>query len=280
MRIGSNGVIAFGTVCLIIVMITAVAHQSFSWWVIPFVVLFGTIFISVLGLSYLNYRNAQFRRKAMSEYPDQPWLWDERWQSDLLLSRSKSEFWGTLAFAIILSMFAISGVVSLVQGLSEGNLWVLLNIIPIVAAVYFGRNTYVAWQTMRLERSATVITETHPARVGDQFSALLELQAPDQPEQSDAWLEHYKIIRREDSDGTTFEKVVDRKLPCTVEKLAQGKARISIDLPANSPPTKKEDNAPHQWWDLVISTRISNTNVLLRYEIPVFAPTADEELTK
>lgn len=280
MRIGSNGVIALGTVCLTIVMITAVAHQSFSWWVIPFVVLFGTIFISVLGLCYLNYRDARFRSKAMSDYPEQPWLWDERWQSDLLLSRSKSEFWGTLAFTIILSMFAVAGVVSLVEGLSEGNLWVLLNIIPIGAAVYFGRNTYVSWQTMRLERHATLITETRPARVGNPFSALLELQASDHPEQSDAWLEHFKIIRHQDSDGTTFEKVVDRKLPCAVEKLTQGKARISIDLPANSPPTKKEDDAPHQWWDLVISTRISDNSVLLRYEIPVFAPPADEELTK
>ena len=272
MRTGPNTAIAFGTLCLVAIMVGAIAYQEFSWWVFPFILLFGTIFVGILGLCFLNYREDRFRRASVESYANQPWMWDARWQSDNMTSRSRSEFWGTLAFAIILGMFAVVGVATLLEGLPEGNLWVLLNLIPIGAAVYFGRNTYLAWRTLRLEKHLSLTNETRPAWIGSRFSALLETTALHHPEHVDAWLEHFKIIRREESDGVTFEKVVDRRLAGNVEDIGHGRAKIFVDIPHDSSATSWSDEDQKRWWDLVISADILGNAVSFRYEIPVADP--------
>ncbi len=271
-RVETTTAIAIGTLCLIAIMVGAIAHQEFSWWVFPFILLFGTIFVGILGLCFLNYREDRFRRASIENYPNEPWMWDARWQSDTMTSRSKSEFWGTLMFTIILGVFAVIGVATLLEGLPEGNLWVLLNLIPIVAAVYLGKNTYVAWRTLRLEKHVSLTSETRPAWIGSPFSALMETMDGHHPEHVDAWLEHFKVIRREESDGVTLEKVVDRRLPGHVEDVGHGRARISVDIPHHSPATSWSKDEQNRWWDLVISADVSGNDVSLRYEIPVANP--------
>lgn len=271
-RLGTNGVIAIGTLCLAAIMVGAIAHQEFSWWVFPFILLFGTVFAGILGLCFLNYREDRLRRASVENYSDQPWMWDARWRSDNMTSRSKSELWGTLAFAIILGMFALIGVATLLEGLPEGNLWVLLNLIPIVAAVYFGRNTYVAWRTLRLEEHLSLTNETRPAWIGSRFSAVMETGTGQQVEHLNAWLEHFKVVRREENDGIAFERVVDCKLPAQAEYIGHGKTRVSVDIPEKSPETSWSEDGQKRWWDLVIATEVSGSEVSLRYEIPVADP--------
>ncbi|GGX44455.1 hypothetical protein GCM10007385_10500 [Tateyamaria omphalii] len=272
MRIGTNGAIATGTLCLIAIMIAAVADQDFGWWVVPFILLFGTLFSGVLALCVLNYRKDRFRRASISTHPDEPWMWDERWQSDTMTSRSKSELWGTLAFTVILAVFAFIGVASMLHGLPEGNLWVLLNIIPMVATAYFLRNSVVAWRALRLERHVSLTSEARPAWIGQTFSALVNTTTGQQADKISAWLEHTKVVRHEESDGVSFEKVMDRKLPGHVDDLGEGTARITVDIPKSSPTTSWRDDAQDRWWDLVISMRISGIEGQLRFEIPVAEP--------
>ena len=152
-----------------------------------------------------------------------------------MTSRSKSEFWGTLTITIILGMFALFGIQTLIEGLPEGNLWVLLNLVSIVAAAYFGRNTYAAFKTWRLGNQFSLNNETRPAWVGKKFSAVMKSANGHQAGNVNVWLEHFKVIRREESDGIAFIKVVDRKLPGQVEFIQDGKSRISVDIPEKSP---------------------------------------------
>lgn len=272
MRIGSNAAIAIGTLCLAVIMIFAIADQEFSWWVLPFVILFSTIFLCVLSLCLRTYREDTLRITLKDEHPDEPWLWDANWRSDIMTSRSKSEFWGTLAFTVVLGQFAIMGIASLSEGLAQGNLWVLLNVIPIGAAAYFVRNTFVAWRSMRLERHVSFSSETRPAWVGDTFSGQITIEGGLDPDHVEAWLEHFKIIRLKDSDGTTFNKIVDRRLSGRVEDKGAGKARIVVDIPKNSPATSWNEDEQRRWWELVISMRVANVDVPIRYEVPVAEP--------
>ena len=165
MRIGMNGLVALGTLCLVAIMVFAITQQEFSWWVIPFGLLFSTIFAGVLAMCFSFYREDRFRRASINDYPNEPWMWDARWRSDIMSSRSKSEFWGTAAITVILGVFAFLGVASLIEGLPEGNLWVLLNLIPIAAAAYFGPKIYTASQNLRMEKQVRLINETRPAWV-------------------------------------------------------------------------------------------------------------------
>lgn len=272
MRLRGNLAIAFGTLFLATIMLVAIANQAFSWWVYPFGILFGTIFLGVLSICFLNYREDRYRSSRVDDYPDEPWMWDARWRSAIMISRSTSEFWGTLAFTVILGVFALMGIASLLAGLAEGNLWVLLNLIPIGAAAYFGRNAYVAWRTLRLERNISLSNETRPAWIGAGFSARMKTMARHHPEDVEAWLEHIKIVRNEESDGVSFEKVVDRRLPGLVEDTGSGEARIFVDIPQNNPATSWIEGEQGSWWDLVISMRLSDAKVSVRYEIPVADP--------
>ena len=273
MRIGSNAAIAIGTLCLFAIMIFAIADQEFSWWLFPFVILFSTIFLGILGICLQTYREDKLRITLKDKHPNEPWLWQAKWHSDIMTSRSKSEFWGTLAFTIILGMFALIGIASLFEGFSQGNLWVLLNLIPIGAAAYFVRNTSVAWRSLRLERFVSLSNETRPAWIGDRFSAQMTIEDGLDPDHVEAWLEHFKIIRREERDGTTFSKVVDCRLSGCVEDNGAGKARILVDIPQNSPATSWNEDEQSRWWDLVISMRVADVEVAIRYEVPVAEPT-------
>lgn len=272
MRIRGDLAIAFGTLFLAAIMLVAIANQAFSWWVYPFGILFGTIFLGVLSICFLNYREDRYRSSRVDVFPDEPWMWDARWRSAIMISRSTSEFWGTLAFTVILGVFALMGIASLLTGLAEGNLWVLLNLIPIAAAAYFGRNAYIAWRTLRLERNISLSNETRPAWIGAGFSARMKTMARHHPEDVEAWLEHIKIVRNEESDGVSFEKVVDRRLPGLVEDTGSGEARIFVDIPQNNPATSWIEGEQGSWWDLVISMRLSDAKVSVRYEIPVADP--------
>ena len=272
MRIGTNGAIAICILCLMVVMVGAIAHQDFSWWVVPFSVLFGTIFVGGLGLCLLHYQEDKFRRAAERDYPDEPWMWDARWRSDSLVSRNRSDFWGSLAFFIVLAMFALFGVASLLKGLPDGNFWVLLNIIPIVAAAYFARSSYIAMRNWRVERLVSLKCEARPAWVGAEFSAVLESEFDRPLSQVNAWMEHIKVVRREEHDETVFENVVDRKLPCRCEFTGGGTVRIVGEIPAGSPATSWTEDEQKRWWELVIVADRSGKRVTLRYEVPVADP--------
>jgi len=271
-RVEINSVIAIGTLCLIVVMVSAIVYQEFSWWVFLFGLLFGTIFTGILSLCILNYREDGFRRSSMDDYPNEPWMWDARWRSGFMASRNKSEFWGTLAFTIILGVFAFLGFVILFQELPNGNLWVLLSLIPIIAAIMFGRKLNIAWKALRFEEQVSLTSEIHPAWVGAMFSAVMKIEIEHQPQHVEVWLEHFKILRREEVDGVAFEKVVDCRLSGQAEYIGDGKTRVSAHIPENCFATSWSKVEQRRWWDLLIIINISGNAVSLRYEIPVADP--------
>ncbi|MTI02236.1 hypothetical protein [Roseibium sp. RKSG952] len=272
MRVTTNGVIVIGVVTMIAIMVAAIAYQQFSWWVFPFGLLFLTIFAGILWLCFLDHREDRFRRASEGKFPDEPWMRSKRWRTDNMTSRSKPEFWGSLAFTLILGVFALSGIVSLQAGLPEGNYWVLLNLIPIVGALYFALSTYFAWRTWRLERYVNLISETRPAWIGSKFSAVIKVVGVRRTDQVEAWLEHLKVVRREESDGVAFEKVVDQKLTGQTEEMSGGQIRISVDIPENTPATSWNDDEQESWWDFVIVVGLPEKKITLRYEVPVADP--------
>ena len=272
MRISTNIAIAVGTLCLVVIMVLAVADQEFSWWVLPFGFIFGTSFLGVLTICFLNHREDRHRRSAQVAYPDQPWMWDARWRSSVMTSRNVPDFWGNLAFTVILGAFATIGAATLIQGLSDGNLWVLLNLIPIAFAVYFGRRSHFAWRTLRTFRDVSVFNESIPAWVGGKLTARVTTSGRLSPEHTEVWLEHIKSVTRIDNDGTSFEKVVDRKISGRIEGTGQNASRISLDIPPDGPATSWSDEGPECWWDLVIDMTVAGDRVLARYEVPVADP--------
>ncbi|WP_171210201.1 MULTISPECIES: hypothetical protein [unclassified Ruegeria] len=273
MRVTTNGAIGIVSVSMMAVMVAAIAYQEFSWWVIPFAVLFLTIFAVILFLCLMDRTEFRFRSASKTEFPNKPWMRDKRWRSDEMTSRSRSEFWGSVALMLILGMFALVGSVSLRSGVAEGNYWVLLNIVPIAAAVYWARKTSLAWKVWRLERFVTLTSETRPAWIGAQFSVMMEIAQGLSAEGVEVWLEHLKTVRVEESDGVSYEKVTDLKLSGQAEALDSGQIRLRVDIPQNSPAASWDD-AQGSWWDFVVAVGLPAGKITLRYEIPVADPAA------
>ena len=270
----TNWVIIFGVIALSAVLLSAVTQQSYSIWVWPFVLLFATIFGGILALCVQNIREDRFRETAQQHHPDEPWKWDARWQTDTLPSRSLPDFWGCLAVTVILGIFAVIGVATLLEGLPQGNLWVLLNLIPIIAATYFLHRTLRAYQTLRVARLVSLTTQTRPAILGQQFIATMHAQPDQRIDSCLAWFEHFKIIRHKGHDGDSFEKAVDTKLDAQTSDAGNGNIMIAVDLPEMGHATTWSDTSPSRWWDLVIDATISGKRASLRYEIPVANPAA------
>lgn len=261
MQIGKTALVGVAAVTLAAVMVAAIAGQGFSWWVFPFALLFSTIFGGVLIWSLQSLRAEAFRRDAKRASPDAPWMWERQWQSDVMVSKTRAELWAALALLVVVGVFAFTGVALLVRELPAGNLWSLLNVVPVLAVAYLAVKLRAAVKAWRFERGVTVRREVWPARTGAVFSAVLTAK-PD-----GAWLEHIAQERREDSEGVSFEDVVAHNLPAELKDLGGGKTRLSVEIPDGFPGTAWE--ARDRWWDLVIAFE---GGVTLRYEVPVAAP--------
>ncbi len=268
----TNWVIIFGVIALSAILLTAITQQSYSIWVWPFVLMFATIFGSILALCIQNIREDRYRDSVQHKHPDQPWMWDMRWQTKTLPSRSLPDFWGCLAVTVILGVFAMIGVATLLEGLPQGNLWVLLNLIPIIAATYFLHRTFGAYQSMRVAKLVSLTAQTRPAVLGQRFTATISAQPDQCIDSCFAWLEHIKIIRHKEHDGDSFEKRVDTKLDARTSDTGDGGILITVDLPETGHATSWSDTPPSRWWDLVIDATVSGQKASLRYEIPVTDP--------
>ncbi|MEJ8562665.1 hypothetical protein QTO30_16530 [Yoonia sp. GPGPB17] len=258
-------------------MCFAIAQQPFNWWVFPFITLFGIIFAGVLSFCLSGYREEKFRVKAMGTHPDQPWMWDARWQTDIIPSRSKTSLWGTLAFFVILAMFGLMGVAQIIDKLPSGNFWTLLGVIPVVAAIYFGRQTHRAWKTLRFERGISLILDSRPAWTGSALSARLVCTDRRHADHVQVHLEHITVIREEETDGVNFKTVVDRKCAyqadVRVDDTGHFIANLRVDIPSGSPETAWiEDAEPNRWWDLIVTLGVAGEDIHLRYEVPVATP--------
>lgn len=271
-----NLTVGTGVICLMAIMGLAITQQEFSWWVFPFAALFGTIFAGVLSICISIYRDDAYRKLAMKEYPDQPWMWDRKWRMDTLPSQTRSEFRGNLAFSIILSIFAFIGVFTMLEGLREGNLWTLLGLIPLPFAAYAIRKCHQAWRTLRFERGVALTPGSLPGWVGSGFSAQMDFPNGSQPESSEVWLEYTRTKKVEESDGVSFSKVTDREIQGQIDLGVDGAehnvASIRIDIPKDAPETSWTEETPNGWWEVVVSARVEGKTHVSRYRVPIADP--------
>lgn len=272
----TNMAVFVATLCLLLIMCLAIFDQEFSWWVFPFVALFGALFAGVLSVCFSIYRADIYRDSTKTEYPHQPWMWHAKWRSDVISSRSRWDFWGALALTIILSVFASSGVVAMLDGLPNGNLWTILGLIPLILAFFVVRYTFQAWRTLHYEKRISLVLETRPAWIGSAFRARLIIPPAIHPEHFEAELEHTEIVRVEESDGVSFTKVVDHTISGRVETGFDDAGRrtvsISVDIPSDSPESLWDEEDPGGWWDVIITMRVEGLDIPLRYEVPVADP--------
>ena len=258
------------SVALFGIAVLAVLYQPFSWWAFPFLVLFGTVFGGFFAVSFANWSDDRFAGSEKLKYPDQPWMWNKKWRSDKLQSRGLSDLYGTTAFAVITGVFGLVGLASIITGLPEGNLWALLNIIPIGLSAYFGFKLIAAVQNLRAERHLTVLIETRPGWVGREFTVALKGWPATALNKSVAQLELNKVVREVDDDEVWHRKVIERRIHLSHAASPEGTARFSGEIPKDCTPTDWEKH--NRWWDLVISSELRGLSAEVRYEVPIADP--------
>lgn len=265
----TNLAIASIAVVSIVIMVLAIAYQDFSLWVFPFSILFGCLFFGVLWLCYLNFREDRFAAKAKHAYPNQPWLWDARWQSNEIPPRSVGDFWGSIILTTILSMFALFGATGIILEVPKGNYWALLGILPIIFAGTIGKNTYLSWKSMRYARNVKLVLETIPVWTGSQLNAKMHFIPNALPDGVTARLEHFQTVREVESDGDVLHKTTDLILNAACDFKPDNGVTISVDLPADCQETTWDKADLSGWWELVITISTTRESVDLRYEVPV-----------
>lgn len=269
MRDGFTWSILAGTCVMTLIMVFAIAQQPFTWGAVVFVTLFATLFLGI-GLNCVSIlRENRFHALAQARYPEQPWLWETRWQTATIQSTATRELAGSIFFLIIMVCFALIGLVSLYEGLAEGNYWTLLNIFLLIAAGYVARIFVSAHRSWRLSKTITLTLDTLPVFGGGPFSARVVFGHDIAPAQITARLDLIKIIATVETDGTAFSRIVDRSVPATIEVCNKTTVRVSTQMPAASPETGWVGSAKSNNWELVITVKGGRSETKLRYPVPV-----------
>jgi len=258
------------------ILCVALAREALSWGAAIVSALFGMIVLVVVIFSLATVRENRHLKISSKRHPDQPWLWDIKWQSDLIPSRSRWDFGGSLFATVFVSLLALPMFAAIPKELSDGNLFVFLGLIPIGVAGYLGRYSYKSWRSSRIEKNMSLFLETRPAFIGTNLSARLVMPSSLKVQSLKATLEHLKIVKTEDSEGITFTKSVDLRLDSRIQRNRDASGYhlvgIIVDVPRNCPPTSWGPAKSDSYWDLIVEMRVENCDVSVRYEIPVADP--------
>ena len=264
-----------GSLLFLLFTFFAFTQQELSWWAVPFLMMFTVIFGGVFWVSITMIKEDRFAQVATKRFPDQPWLWEKRWQSKEIPARSVNDLWYWLAFTVIVGFFALVSAVQLWNALPDGSVLDLLGLIPIICFGFVVFHLVGAVRSVRLARQARLTLETLPARVGEDFRA--QVLMPETVCDLSAQMTFTRVHRISESDGDSFEKRVEKTILADLRtERATGGAQqftLSAPLPDGTPVTVWHNQEGTGNWELEITCRRGGWPVTLRYPVPVSGQT-------
>lgn len=257
-------------------------------------IVFGPIGLLLLLSPFLMARKEKQTDALIAQYPNEPWLWEGKWQSAQLRSSNKGEFIGRAFFTFVIlfltvpMLFQVPRYFSKING-SEGVatfIAVLLSAIFLVGmSVGFIIQTYRVWRSWRLERRVTVFLETLPIILGQPLTAQAHIPASYDLKTLQAGLERWSIITTKDGDGTSSNEKLEFE---TAERISAAKLvpgvrvfQINIPTPEGQPETTWDDRdlegvypRVNTHWKLRLKGETKWGGFNINYDIPVARPKA------
>jgi len=212
----------------------------------------GILGTAILAASLLFYRERKRYAALSQQYPNQPWMWRDDWQTQPLRNRGKTHFVGQLLFSLIVSLIALASLSVIPKELAKENYFVVLALLPLGIALPMIWGTYLKFRSLFFEKHIALFMDTRPVLLlGKPMLARLVMPKEYNVENIEAKLQKMRIETTHDpSEGTVSRRFAEFDVPCSVEPFSNvpgnQEIRLSLDVPVDAAATSWElDNNEH-----------------------------------
>jgi hypothetical protein len=261
----------------------AVAYPKIRWGAFGFKMLFALIFGGVGAgiIAFAHYSDKILAREGVWEkqYPNQPWLWKQQWQTPEIRNDSKIVLWVSVVFATFWSLISLP-VLFAVPGeiLDKKNyLAAIALLFPIVGVglIIWAYNNYRRWKRFS---DAVFKLDTYPAALGHllQGTLIMREHLPDDTVFNVKLSHIYEYKTGSGDDRRTVEDIKwqdEQHIPISAGRY-RDKYRLPLRfvLPKDQRGSHWGDNGTRYFWRLDFTAEIEGVDFKQSYELPVFDP--------
>lgn len=257
----------------------AVLNREMRWGLLGFGMIFPLVFGGAgLGVMFLGRRAGRETKKrdARKElYPDQPWMWVDKWRTPTIAGETRTAMWLAIGFAAIWNLVSLP-VLFIVPGeVADGNHAVLVGLLfPLIGV---GLAVWAVREVIRHRRygASKLELQSHPVPLAGHMRATLNVPARLQAREVQVQLACInRYATGSGKNRSTRENVLwedKQRAPATSGAgPGQTSARIEMRLPAGQPVSSDENPKNRIIWRLTATSEEPGVDYKAVFELPVF----------
>lgn len=257
----------------------AVLERGMRWGRLGFGMIFPAVFggfgLLVIWAVRRGRRETVERERLQRRDPGRPWMWEAKWRTTELESRSGARMWVAIGFALFWNLVS-APVAFLVPGeVAEGNHPALLALL--FPAIGIGLIVWAVRAVIRRRRygDSRLRLDALPVPLGGQLRATLEVPARLQDRELDvrlACVHRYRTGTGKNRKTRTDTLWEDRRQVAARSGSGPGatSARIELWLPHDQPVAREQPSDDRIVWELEIEADEPGVDYRAIFELPVF----------
>ena len=262
------------------VMLRRIRWKMFIFF-IPFVTLFPLVGAGIIIGSLIGHRHDKAEYLQSIQHPLKPWKWQKKWQTGIIKSQSKFDFYtifaGALFWNLISWPIAILMSNTILENTPKGPellaLFVLL--FPIIG-LFLVKETYKAYKQWKYFGDTFLKLKSFPTRDSANFEVIMNITHSPPPDLVfEATISCVKIISDKDC-GTKENKVWKESflIPSSDGSLGSSPYELPIqfkNFPEHLPNSSITKTLPSYRWEMEIKATHNDIEFDQTFEFPVFS---------
>jgi len=258
----------------------AVLIRDIRWSMFGFMMMFSLVFGGVgAGIVYAG----RYAKKAHAKeikyqelYPQQPWMWKEEWQSNIIKSSNKSLIWFSVIFASIWCLIS-TPILFIIpdEVLNKKNYLALIALLfPIVGIglVSWAIRNYLQWR--KFGESELHLNDM-PARLGRTLNAKLQIPAELHNQEECMVIVEcvHKYTSGSGKNSSTREHVLwqdQQRLKVNPSSFDEHTLPLEFKLPNDMPVTDTSNSRNQHFWRVRAESKLSGVDYAASFIIPVY----------
>ena len=260
----------------------AIVNRDLRWSMVGFKSIFVLVFGGVgFGLLFAALRAPKAKDVTLPRYADQPWLLNDKWQTDTIRSDSKAAMWGAWVFAAIWNLVSAPLPFVLFDEVTNKQNYIALVglLFPLVG---IGLLWWAISRTLEWRRfgPAPFTMDPFPGAIGGHVGGAIDLNLPFDP-QARLQLTLTNLYSYESGSGKNRSRKEKAKWQDKLVAHAQPSSSgtrltFRFDVPGelDESDAQQEDKSYHLW-RLNLKADLAGPDIDRDYEIPVYATAAE-----
>ncbi len=241
-----------------------------------FAMVFGGVGFGLLAASVLTFCEVRERAARALAHPKQPWLHRREWANGVIAGDSKGRVLTWFIVGLVAAIISLPLLVLLpLEIFKTGNYLLAFGaLVPAIGGcVLYGAIRKIAhWRAFG---AARLRLQTNPARLGERFSATIEIPKPQPPSSVTVRLRCERAITTGSGDDSSTDVKIawseERAVPLHSHPGASATLiPIAFELVKGLPESGDESDSIKVQWKLTAKAPMPRIDLNLEFEIPVF----------